>query len=212
MRRTVRRRARWLWPSACPSAKRMTLMLRTRKKTRWTTKSRLPRSSVNTTVTNFLSLSPPPRRPPPLPFSASRSTPIRKLRRLLRGTSWTGNNDAMVQFTVNALRVKFQNAIGDSEERKAFVYRLARLVKSYHFLRCFFTYPKEIQEFAAFAEYVGPQLIKQGSVSDLMKQIRQTDVVKASVQYQGEVRSGGPVKLKPGKGRRGAGPPPKKVS
>ena len=118
----------------------------------------------------------------------------------------------MVQFTVNALRVRFQNAIGDAEERKAFVYRLARLVKSYHFLRCFFTYPKEIQEFAAFAEYVGPQLIKQGSVSDLMKQIRQTDVVKASVQYQGEVRSGGPVKLKPGKGRSGAGPPPKKVS
>ncbi len=85
-------------------------------------------------------------------------------------------------------------------------------MKSYHFLRCFFTYPKKIQEFAAFAEYVGPQLIKQGSVSDLMKQIRQTDVVKASVQYQGEVRSGGPVKLKPGKGRKGAGPPPKKVS
>jgi type I restriction enzyme R subunit len=55
-------------------------------------------------------------------------------------------------------------------------------------------------------------LIKQGSVSDLMKQIRQTEVVKASVQYQGEVRRGGPVKLKPGKGRRGEGPPPKKVS
>ncbi|MBI3801491.1 MAG: type I restriction endonuclease subunit R [Deltaproteobacteria bacterium] len=127
-------------------------------------------------------------------------------------TLLAGNNDAVVQFTVNALRVKFHNAIGDAEERKAFVYRLARLVKSYHFLRCFFTYPKEIQEFAAFAEYVGPQLIKQGSVSDLMKQIRQTDVVKASVQYQGEVRSGGPVKLKPGKGRRGAGPSPKKVS
>ncbi|MEK6323334.1 MAG: DEAD/DEAH box helicase family protein [Acidobacteriota bacterium] len=123
-----------------------------------------------------------------------------------------GNNDARVQFTVNGLRVKFQNAIADFEERKAFVYLLARFVKSYHFLRCFFTYSREIQEFAAFSEYVGPQLIKQGSVSELMKQIRQTDVVKASVQYQGEVRSGGPVKLKVGKGRKKAGPPPKKVS
>jgi len=63
-----------------------------------------------------------------------------------------------------------------------------------------------------FAEYVGPQLIKQGSVSDLMKQIRQTEVVKAAVEYQGEVRSGGKVKLKPGKGKKGSGPPPKKVS
>ena len=49
-------------------------------------------------------------------------------------------------------------------------------------------------------------------MSDLMKQIRQTEVIKAAVEYQGEVRSGGPVKLKPGKGKKGAGPPPKKVS
>ena len=65
----------------------------------------------------------------------------------------------------------------------------------------------------AFAEYVGPQLIKQGSVSELMKQIRQTEVVKAAVEYQGEVRStGGEVKLRPGGGKKGAGPPPRKVS
>ena len=44
-----------------------------------------------------------------------------------------------------------------------------------------------------------------------MKQIRQTEVVKAAVEYQGEVRTGGEVKLKPGKGNK-AGPPPKKVS
>ncbi len=63
-----------------------------------------------------------------------------------------------------------------------------------------------------FAEYVGPQLIKQGSVSDLMKQIRQTEVIKAAVEYQGVTTSAGPVKLKPGKGKKGSGPPPKKVS
>ncbi|MDP3722186.1 MAG: DEAD/DEAH box helicase family protein [Candidatus Omnitrophota bacterium] len=120
--------------------------------------------------------------------------------------------DAQVQFMVNGLRTRFQEKITDLDQRKDFAYLLARLVKSYHFLTCFFTYPPEIGEFAAFAEYVGPQLIKQGSVSDLMKQIRQTDVVKASVQYQGEVRSGGPVKLQKGKGRKGSGPPPKKVS
>jgi type I restriction enzyme R subunit len=120
--------------------------------------------------------------------------------------------DAQVQFFVNALRTRFGTKLTDPEERKGFVYQLARFVKAFHFLTCFFTYSPPVKEFAVFAEYVGPQLIKEGSVSELMKQIRQTEVIKAAVEFQGEVRSGGPVKLKPGKGTKGAGPPPKKVS
>jgi type I restriction enzyme R subunit len=120
--------------------------------------------------------------------------------------------DAQVQFMVNGLRVRFQAKIADADQRKAFVYLLARFVKSFRFLMCFFAYPPEIREFAAFADYVGPQLIKQGSVSELMKQIRQTEVVKAAVQFQGELRSGGPIKLRVGKGKQGSGPPPMKAS
>lgn len=122
-----------------------------------------------------------------------------------------GNNDAALQFTVNALRTRFQERIQAADDRKKFVYLMARLVKSYHFLSCFFQYPEYIGIFAAFAEYVGPQLIKQGSVSDLMKQIRKTSVVKASVKYKGEVSIPGEVKLKNGRKSSG-GPPPKKVS
>jgi type I restriction enzyme R subunit len=121
--------------------------------------------------------------------------------------------DAQVQFEVNGLRVRFQAKLTLPEDRKDFVYMLARLAKSFHFLTCFFSYPDDVKEFVAFAEYVGPQLIKQGSVSELMKQIRQTEVVKAAVEYQGEVRSsGGAVKLRPGGGKKGVAPPPKKVS
>jgi type I restriction enzyme, R subunit len=120
--------------------------------------------------------------------------------------------DAQVQFQVNALRTRYLAKLTDWEDRKAFVYLLARFVKSFHFLTCFFTYPPEIQEFAVFAECVGPQLIKIGTVSDLMKQVRATEVAKAAVQYQGVITSGGPVKLKAGKGKKGAGPPPVKVS
>src|SRR5207244_4108394 len=120
--------------------------------------------------------------------------------------------DAQLQFSVFALRTRFLAKIADSEERKAFVYLLARYVKNFHFLISFFTYAPELKEFAAFAAYVGPQLIKQGSVSDLMKQIRQTEVVKAAVEYRGEVRSAGTVKLRPGKGKKVPGPPVKKVS
>src|ERR1039457_1301698 len=121
-------------------------------------------------------------------------------------------NDAQAQFVVSGLRARFQAKITDLEQRKTFVYQLARFEKSFHFLTCFFTYPPALGEFAAFAEYIGPQLIKQGSVSELMKQIRQTEVVKAAVQYQGEVHGAGTVKLKPGKGAKTAGPPMPKVS
>jgi len=124
----------------------------------------------------------------------------------------TTGTDAQVQFQVNALRTRFQAKLASWDDRKSFIYLLARFVKAFHFLTSFFTYAPEIKEFAMFAEYVGPQLIKQGSVSDLMKQIRQTEVIKAAVEYQGVTTSAGSVKLKPGKGKKGTGPPPKKVS
>jgi type I restriction enzyme R subunit len=120
--------------------------------------------------------------------------------------------DAQVQFFVAALRTRFQAKIADTEDRKSFIYLLARYVKVFHFMTSFFTYATELKEFVTFAEYVGPQLIKQGSVSDLMKQIRQTEVIKAAVEYQGVTTSAGPVKLRPSKGRIGIGPTPKKVS
>lgn len=120
--------------------------------------------------------------------------------------------DAQVQFQVNALRTRFQARLTDADARKAFVALLARFVKSFHFLTCFFTYPPVVQEFATFAEYVGPQLVKAGTVSDLMKQIRATLVTKAAVQYQGVTTSGGQAKLQPGKGSGGGGPMPVKVS
>jgi type I restriction enzyme R subunit len=70
--------------------------------------------------------------------------------------------DAQVQFLVNALRVRFQAKLAGMGERKAFVYQLARFVESFHSPTSFFTFAPEIEEFATFAEYVGPQLIKQG--------------------------------------------------
>ena len=120
--------------------------------------------------------------------------------------------DAQVQFSVNALRIRFQASVADIEERKAFVYLLAKFAKSFHFLSCFFTFSAEVKELATFADYVGPQLIKTGNVSELMQLIRQTEVIKAAVDYVGVITSGGPVKLKPGSGKKGSGPPPTKVS
>ena len=137
-------------------------------------------------------------------FTQKDATDLAKL--LATGT------DARVQFAVNALRTRFQAKLAGTEARKEFVYLFARFVKSFHFLTCFFTFAPEIKQFATFAEYVGPQLIKAGSVSELMKQIRQTEVIKAAVEYQGVESGGGTVKLRPGTGKKGAAPLLKKVS
>ena len=85
--------------------------------------------------------------------------------------------DAQAEYFASSMRLRFRARIGGLEERKAFVHLLARYVKSFHFLSCFFTFPRELKEFAAFAEYVGPQLLKKGKISDLMKLIRQTEVI-----------------------------------
>lgn len=119
--------------------------------------------------------------------------------------------DAQIQTLVNGLRIRFHEKINDPEDRKAFVFQLAQFVKVFHFLNSFFTYPAYISEFSTFAEYVGPQLIKAGSVSELMKLIRATEVIKASVQYVGEVNAVPVRKVSAPKGG-GHGFPAKKVS
>jgi len=114
------------------------------------------------------------------------------------------DKDAPIQFTVNALRNRFRETVPDPESQKEFVFLLDRFVKSYNFLMCFFVYAREIGAFAAFAAYVGPQLIKIGSVSDLMKQVRKTHVVKAAVTGGEEVAIPGGT-VKPKKKRKGGG-------
>ncbi len=120
--------------------------------------------------------------------------------------------DAQRQHRVAGLRSRFEGKLGDLETRKAFVYLLAKFAKSYVYLTAFFRYPKEIGEFAVFADFVGPQLIKEGKVSELMKLVRQTEVVKVAVKDQGEVHASSSIKLTPGGGGKGAGVPPKKVT
>ena len=120
--------------------------------------------------------------------------------------------DAQMQAVIGGLRQRFLQTLTDPEQRKEFVYLLGRFVKSFHFLANFFTYPTALREFVVFAEYVGPQLIKTGSVSELMQQIRATEVVRASVTYQGTVTPGGTLKGMATRAREGGAPPLRKIS
>lgn len=121
--------------------------------------------------------------------------------------------DPQVQGRIQALRTQFNAKLTSMDDRKGFVYLLAKFVKAFYAMSAFFSFEENVREMATFARCVGPQLIKRGSISDLMKQIRQTEVIRASVQYLGEVKvQPSEVKTRPGGGRKSGGPPPKKVS
>lgn len=122
-------------------------------------------------------------------------------------------DDAQMQSVVSQLRQRLNAQITDHEQKRAYVHLLAKFVRSYRFLTNFFSYDYAVKEFAEFADAVGPQMIKAGTVSDMMKLVRATQVIRAAVQDQGEVYGGGTRKPKPGKGGGNGGPPPlKKVS
>lgn len=121
--------------------------------------------------------------------------------------------DAQLQFMVNTFRSRLQQRMPAADDRKAFVYRLARFARSFRFLSCFFAYSLDLETFAVFAEYVGPQLIKQGQFSELMQQIRHTRVIKAAVQYLGKVHeTAGQPRVNPSAGRPGQKPVLQRVS
>jgi type I restriction enzyme R subunit len=119
-------------------------------------------------------------------------------------------SDARVQAEVVIWRGRFNNTFTESDERKVFVHLLAKFVKSFNFLSCFFEYPDTTARFAAFAGFIGPQLIKLGSVSDLMKQIRQVELSKATVKFRGvKDLASQTVKTRSGGGSGNSQPPPK---
>ena len=120
--------------------------------------------------------------------------------------------DAQIQYRVGALRQIFQTRVSDIGSRKDYVQLLAKYVKQVDFFKKEYNFGNDMLDAYVFADVVGSQLIKQGSMSELMQAMRHTEVVKANVKFQG-VRSGnGIVALKPSRKGHGPGVPQKKVS
>ena len=117
--------------------------------------------------------------------------------------------DAVIQTEVNRCRQRFLFQYDDLTERKAYVYELAKLVKAFNFLSSFYHYEEAIEQFVLFAEFIQPQLIKEGSESELMKAIGQVKLIKANVTYKGitENQPGG-IKETPRSGGGNATPSP----
>lgn len=128
------------------------------------------------------------------------------------GLALAGKNDAQIQVLVNDLRARFQTFIIDHDQRKSYVYLLAKFVKSFHFASNFFRYEYPVRELAEFAAYIGPQLIKAGTVSEIMKIVRATTVVKAAVEDLGIVTASGSRKSPGGRSGNAGGVPVAKTT
>lgn len=121
--------------------------------------------------------------------------------------------DAQIQYRVAALRSLFQTRVPDFERRKEYAQLLARFVRQIDFFRKGFSFGADLMDAYLFASVAGAQLIKQGTLGDLMQALRHTEVTKASVQYLGVRSGGGVVPLKPSRaGGGGPGAPQKKVT
>ncbi len=66
-----------------------------------------------------------------------------------------------------------------------FTNNTANILKAFNFLSSFYHYEEAIEQFVLFAEFIQPQLIKEGSESELMKAISKVKLIKANVVYKG---------------------------
>ena len=119
------------------------------------------------------------------------------------------NSDALKMSLINKIRTNFNIVITDIEERVSFVYLLLKLNTQYQFLKSFFTFNKELENFIRFCEIIDTQLIKKGNESELLKALKNVGLTKANVIFHGEKK----FENKKPKTRNGGGgnntPPPK---
>jgi type I restriction enzyme R subunit len=124
----------------------------------------------------------------------------------------SGASDAVVQYNVAALRTQFLGRVPAPEERKAYVLMLARYVRQIDFFRREYQFGEDMMNLYVFADVAGRQLIKQGTMSELMYAMRHTQVTKASVQFNGVKSGAGVTALKPSRKGGGLGSPPAKTT
>lgn len=115
-------------------------------------------------------------------------------------------DDPSIQAFVAAMKAHFEEVITHDARRREFVALLWRFDRSLTFLSNFFTFPSRLVNFAQFAAAIGPQLIKQATVSELMEQIRAAGVVRAGVKDRGVAEM--PQLTSSRSGRPGAGGAP----
>lgn len=96
------------------------------------------------------------------------------------------NKDAQKMSFINALRSRFVMTMSNVQEQISFISLLLRLNTQYYFLKSFFNFEKQTEDFILFCEIIDSQLIKKGNESELLKVLKNVGLTKANVVYHGE--------------------------
>lgn len=91
--------------------------------------------------------------------------------------------DALFSNTKQDYRQQFEQALPDTESRKAYIALLRRYSKLYYFIAQFFELNRHLHEFIVFAEVMAQSLLKQGKVSELKLLAKHLQLVKGAVLY-----------------------------
>ena len=95
-------------------------------------------------------------------------------------------SDANQRTLVRRLRTLFLGKIKDVEHQKEYISLLSKYNSTFVFLSNFFEIEEDFLTFAVFTAFIYPQLLKEGSESELKKIMRGIYVTKAAVSYTGE--------------------------
>lgn len=89
---------------------------------------------------------------------------------------------------ISECRKRFNAHFSGWPERKAFVYQLMRFNKTYEFLSSFFQFELKYENFNTFASLLSKPsaLLEHGTASELMKEIKKVQLIKAGVRFVGE--------------------------
>ena len=72
----------------------------------------------------------------------------------LYAVTWLAIDDCDGKLDVNRCRQRFLFRFESLDERKAYVFELAKLVKAFNFLSSFYSYDEAIEQFVMFAEFI----------------------------------------------------------
>lgn len=111
-------------------------------------------------------------------------------------------NDADMESQASTSRTLFQSKVQNTEEANEYINLLKKFNGTEVFLSNFFEIPDKLERFSMFCEFIAPQLLKQGTESDLKKILKSIYVSKTGVSFVGEKTLTGEYgkKSKPGNG------------
>ena len=93
--------------------------------------------------------------------------------------------DAILTDLIQDCRIKFKEKLPALEAQKEYVGLLRRYTKSYYFIANFFQLEDHLKEFVNFSEVLGELLIRKGKVSEIKQFLKNVELTKGAVKYEG---------------------------